>query len=306
MPNRPEAWKGVFPILLTTFDDAGRLDISSQLRLADYLIESGAHGLALFGNASEGYTLSGAERVELMRKILPHINGRVPVIVSSGHTGTDCAADLSREAQDLGADGLMVLPPYYVKPDGEGVIRYYSAISDAVQIPIMVQDAPLLTQVAMPPSLLARMAKEIANIRYVKVEAPPTAPKVSSVRQAADEDLVIFGGLNGQFLLEEFRRGARGTMPGSDLIPEFVAIWNAYESGDHQNALTLFTSALPLIRFELQPALGVAAMKQNLKRAGIIASAAVRHPTRELDREGMTELADLRDALQQRNDRSER
>jgi 2-keto-3-deoxy-L-arabinonate dehydratase len=297
MEQRQTGWKGVFPVLLTTFDEAGRLDIDSQLRLADYLIESGAHGLALFGNASEGYTLSGAERVQLMQAILPHVNRRVPVIVSTGHTGTDCAAELSREAEGLGADGLVVLPPYFVKPDGADLMRYYGAISDAVQIPIMVQDAPLLTQVAMPAALLARMAAEIANVLYVKIEAPPTTRKVSEVRQAVGEDLTLFGGLNGNFLLEELRRGARGTMPGSDLIPEFVAIWNAHESSDIQVARELFTRALPLIRFELQPALGVAAMKQNLKHARIIASATVRHPTRELDAEGLAELAELRDAL---------
>jgi 2-keto-3-deoxy-L-arabinonate dehydratase len=290
-------WEGIFPILLTTFDEAGKLDIDSQLRLADYLIDSGAHGLGLFGNASEGYTLSGAERVRLMQAIVPHVNHRVPVIISTGHTGTDCAAELGREAEGFGADGLVVLPPYYVKPDATDLLRYYGAISDAVKLPIMVQDAPLLTQVAMPPALLARMAKEIANVQYVKVEAPPTAPKVSEVRKAAGDDLTLFGGLNGQFLLEELRRGARGMMPGSDLVPEFVAIWKAYESGDGKAARELFTRILPLIRFELQPALGVAAMKQNLKHAGIISSATVRHPTRELDSEGLVDLAELRSEL---------
>ena len=291
-------WQGIIPILLTTFDEAGRLDIDSQLRLADYLIESGAHGLALFGNASEGYTLSGADRIRLMQAIVPHVNRRVPVIVSAGHTGTDCAAELAREAEGLGADGLVVLPPYYIKPDAGDLMRYYGVVSAAVRIPIMVQDAPLLTQVAMPPTLLARMAKEITNVHYVKVEAPPTAPKVSEVKRAAGDDLTLFGGLNGQFLLEELRRGARGTMPGSDLIPEFVSIWNAHENGDMKTARELFTRILPLIRFELQPALGVAAMKQNLKHAGIIKSATVRHPTKELDSDGLADLADLRVALQ--------
>jgi 2-keto-3-deoxy-L-arabinonate dehydratase len=297
MEHHQARWKGIFPILLTTFDEAGRLDVDSQLRLADYLIESGAHGLGLFGNASEGYTLSGPERLRLMQVILPHVNRRVPVIVSTGHTGTDCAAELGREAEGLGADGLVVLPPYFVKPDGAGLMRYYAAVSDAVKIPIMVQDAPLLTQVTMPPMLLARMAKEIANVLYVKVEAPPTAPKVSEVREVAGDDLTLFGGLNGQFLLEELRRGACGTMPGSDLIPEFVLIWNMHQRGDTKAARELFTRILPLIRFELQPALGVAAMKQNLKQAGVITSATVRHPTRELDSEGLTDLAELRAAL---------
>ena len=298
MNVKKNGWRGVFPILLTTFDEQGELDLKSQVQLADYLLEKGAHGIALFGNASEGYTLSPEERRLLMKELIPRLQGKVPVIVSTGHTGTRCAVELSREAEDFGADGLMILPPYYVKPDGAGVMHYYASISEAVTIPIMVQDAPLLTQVAMPPAALARMGKELGQVKYVKVEAPPTAPKITDVAAAAGDNLTLFGGLNGQFLLEELRRGAQGTMPGSDLIPEFVAIWNAHEKGDADEARRLFTQALPLIRFELQPALGVAAMKQNLMARGVIAHATVRHPTRELDGPGLEELRELSAALE--------
>jgi len=287
-------WEGVFPILLTTFEEDGSLDLKSQLQLVDYLLAAKAHGIALFGNASEGYTLSNAERVELMRKIIPHVRRRVPVIVSSGHTGTDCAAALSKEAQDLGADGLMILPPYYLKPDGAGLMHYYKVISNAVSIPMMVQDAPLMTQVAMPPALLARMAEEIEHVQYAKIEAAPTAVKVSEVRDAAGDKLTLFGGLNGQFLLEELNRGATGTMPGSDLIPQFVELWDAYRSGNADDARKIFRRILPLIRYELQPGLGVSAMKLNLKKLGVVKTSAVRHPTRALDRKGVEELAELR------------
>jgi 4-hydroxy-tetrahydrodipicolinate synthase len=287
-------WEGVFPILLTTFEEDGSLDLKSQLQLVDYLLAAKAHGIALFGNASEGYTLSNAERVELMRKIIPHVRRRVPVIVSSGHTGTDCAAALSKEAQGLGADGLMILPPYYMKPDGAGLMHYYQVISNAVSIPIMVQDAPLMTQVAMPPALLARMAEQIEHVQYAKIEAAPTAVKVSEVRDAAGDKLTLFGGLNGQFFLEELNRGATGTMPGSDLIPQFVELWDAHRSGNADDARKIFRRILPLIRYELQPGLGVSAMKLNLKELGVVKTSAVRHPTRALDRKGVEELAELR------------
>jgi 4-hydroxy-tetrahydrodipicolinate synthase len=113
---------------------------------------------------------------------------------------------------------------------------------------------------------------------------------VTEVRQAAGESLVIFGGLNGQFFLEELQRGARGTMPGSDMIPRFVKIWNAYESGKLREARAEFNRCLPLIRFELQPGLGVSAMKHNLKAANIISFTTVRPPTRALDSAGVEEL----------------
>lgn len=287
-------FRGIFPIVNTTFHDDGRIDLDSQRRLVRFLIASGAHGLGLFGNASEGYALGEDERRQLLRVILDEVAGAVPVVVSSGHTGTDVAVALSREAEAAGASALMVLPPYYMKPDAEGVFHYFSAIAHAVRIPIMVQDAPLMTQVPMGPDLLARMGRELEPVSLVKVEAPPTSPKISKLRQLAGDALRLFGGLNGHFLLEELARGAVGTMPGCDMTDAFVRIWDAWTAGDEPAARAAFSRILPLIRYELQPAYGVAVMKQNLFDAGIIASSRVRHPTRTLDAADIAEVRAIR------------
>ena len=192
--------RGVFPIVVTPFHDDGRVDFESLDRLVDHLIAAGAHGLGLFGNASEGYTLLANERVEMLKRIVKRVDGRVPLVVSSGHTGTDAAAVLSKEAEDMGASALMVLPPYLLKPDGDGLMYYFQRISKSVSIPIMVQDAPLMTGVSMPAGLLGRMAREIEHVRSAKVEAPPTTPKISALKAALNgsDDFAIFGGLNGQ------------------------------------------------------------------------------------------------------------
>jgi 4-hydroxy-tetrahydrodipicolinate synthase len=287
--------EGIVPIVVTTFRDDGSLDLESQRRLVHFLLEQGAHGLGLFANASEGYTLLEHEREQLQQMMVKEVNGRVPIVVSASHTGTDAAAVLAKRAEDLGADALMVLPPYYMKTDAEGTFHYYATMNAAVSIPIMVQDAPLMTGVAMPPALLGRMARELENVRYAKVEAPPTAPKVTQVRDACPSDFVILGGLNGQFFLEELERGARGTMPGSDMTRRYVNMWNSFEKGDIAAAWDEFTCALPLMRFELQPGMGVSAMKHNLVHAGVIANARVRHPTRSLDGDSLRELALLRE-----------
>ncbi|MEO7143432.1 MAG: dihydrodipicolinate synthase family protein [Bryobacteraceae bacterium] len=285
--------EGIFPILNTTFHQDGTLDLDSQARLVHYLMEAGAHGLGLFGNASEGYALLPDERVKILQLVASEVNQRIPLVVSSGHTGTDAAILLSKEAADLGASALMVLPPFYLKTDANGLMHYYDAISKAVRIPIMVQDAPAMTQVAIPPSLLARMRREIEGVQYAKVEAPPTAPKISAVIQAGGP--TVFGGLNGQFMIEEIQRGARGIMPGSDMIPIFVRIWNLLDAGDETGAWRIFAQALPLIRFELQPGMGVSAMKHNLVAAGVIRCARVRHPTATLDGRSVKELEFLRE-----------
>ena len=154
-----------------------------------------------------------------------------------------------------------------------------------------------MTQVAMPAALLGRMGREIENVRYVKVEAPPTAPKTTAILEAAKGSLIAFGGLNCQFMIEEIGRGARGMMPGSDLIGELVAVWNALERGDTAGAWQVFTHILPLLRFELQPGMGVSAMKHNLVARGVIRSAAVRHPTASLDARSLDELQVLRERI---------
>jgi 4-hydroxy-tetrahydrodipicolinate synthase len=286
----------VFPIVNTTFRDDGAIDVASQLRLVRFLLDAGASGLGLFGNASEGYTLGPDERRTLTKAIVAEVAGRVPVVVSTGHTGTDQAVALSREAEELGADALMVLPPYFVKPDAEGVFLYFQAISDAVKIPVMVQDAPLMTGVTIGVDLLARMHRELPRIVLVKVEAPPTPGKVSALHAKA-EGLVVFGGLNGNFLLEELARGAVGTMPGSDMTDAFVRIQGRFEKGDEDGAREDFVRHLPLIRYELQPGLGVSVMKTNLKAAGIIASSRVRHPTNTIDAAAIREVEAIRRGL---------
>jgi 2-keto-3-deoxy-L-arabinonate dehydratase len=290
--RKQTALQGVFPILATTFHDDGTLDLESQASLVRHLLAQGADGLGLFGNASEGYALSDAERITLLKHVREAAGPDVPLIASTGHSGTALAAELSRKTEDAGADALMILPPSYMKTDVDGLMFYYEAISKAVHIPIMVQDAPLMTQVAMPASLLSKLGREIENVKYAKVEAPPTAPKISAVTRAGD--ITAFGGLNGNFFIEEYHRGARGIMPGSDMIGSFASIWSALEAGDDSRGWQIFTRILPLIRFELQPGLGVSAMKHNLKSAGVIKSSYVRHPTGSLDQAAIAELAFLR------------
>ncbi len=292
-----ETLRGIVPIVVTTFHEDGSLDLESQRRLIRHLLDQGVHGLALFGNASEGYALTSSEREELLGITLKEVKGRVPVIASTGHNGTHAAVELSRAAEQAGADALMVLPPFYVKPDGQGVFDYFAAISQAVRIPIMVQDAPLMTQVPIPAALLARMSNELEHVRYAKVEAPPTAPKITDVLQMAKGSITLFGGLNGNFLIEELDRGAVGTMPGSDLCAPFGRVWNAYQRGDRAKARTEFQKMLPLIRYEIQPGLGVSVMKLNLMARGIIACAVVRPPTKTVDPIGLKEVEELRGEL---------
>ncbi len=290
----PAAFQGVFPMLATPFGEDGQFDMASQLRLVDHLLEQGVHGLGAFGNAGEGYALLPEEKRALLDGIVRRVDERVPVIVGVGATGTAAAVQACQQAEGQGARGLMVLPPFYVKPDTDGLRFFFSALSEAVSIPIMVQDAPLLSQVPMPSALLARLARENEHVEYAKVEAPPTAPKISCTAEHAAGALGLFGGLNGQFMIEECQRGAQGVMPASDMAAIYVAIWNALRDGDAASAWDAFLRVLPLVRYELQPGLGVSAIKHSLVAQGVIRSAFVRHPGRCLDAAGLSELGHLR------------
>jgi 4-hydroxy-tetrahydrodipicolinate synthase len=285
--------RGVIPILNSAFQDNGDLDLYSQEKLVEFLLESGVGGIALFGTASEGYTLSAAERESILKMVLNVVKGRVPIVVSTGATGTRLAVEQSVAAQEAGADALMIVPPYYLKPDGAGVRHYFEAIAARVTIPIMIQDAPLMTGVNMPAALLASLCKETDCIHYVKIEQPPTAPKITAFVSEVGNSGFAFGGLNGQFLIEEVRRGSIGVMPGSDLADKFQKLWTLLEKKEFEEAQRLFNICLPLLRYELQPGLGVSTMKTNLVRKGIFKSAVVRHPTLTVDNYAIQEIASL-------------
>ncbi len=285
--------RGVVPILNTAFQDNGDIDLYSQEKLVEFLLESGVHGIALFGTASEGYTLNGRERDTVFQMVRRVVNGRVPIVVSTGATGTRIAVEQSVAAQEAGADVLMIVPPYYLKPDANGIRHYYESIAAKVTIPIMIQDAPAMTGVTMGVPLLAGLCKDLGCIQYVKIEHPPTAPKVTAFVNEVGTHGFAFGGLNGQFLIEEVKRGSIGVMPGSDLADRFQKLWTLLEAKQYEAAQQFFNICLPLLRYELQPGLGVSTMKNNLVRRGILKSAAVRHPTLSVDRHAIEEIASL-------------
>ncbi len=197
---------GVLPILVTPFDDEGRLDEESLRNLVEFFIARGCHGLTVLGIAGEVHKLSDAERQRLVEVVVDQARGRVPVVVGTGHSGFEVAAELSRAAEAAGADALLVMPPYVIRPDPDGIYEYYKTIAEAVNIPIVVQDEPTTTGVNLPAALIARLG-EIPGVAYAKVEAQPTPPKFTAIRKLSADRLGLFGGAWGPLFL-------RGAVPG--------------------------------------------------------------------------------------------
>jgi 4-hydroxy-tetrahydrodipicolinate synthase len=286
---------GVCPILATPFDEEGRIDEDSMRSLVDFELKAGVHGVTLFGIAGEGFKLSEAERDHLTTVVVEQVDGKVPVIVGTGATGTDLAVLLAQKAEAAGADALLVLPPYFVKPGEEGLVQYYQAIDSMVSVPIIVQDEPQNTGVTMTPALIARLAEEIETCRYAKIESRPSTTKITALRALTGDRMGIFGGLGGMYCLEELVRGAVGIMTGFAFPEALVQVYNHFTSGELNRATESYLRFLPLLVYEGQQGIGLAIRKEVLRLRGVIKCSHVRQPGAGLDETSKQELHRLLD-----------
>ena len=273
-------YRGVFPVVPTTFTPGGELDLPSQLRCVDFMIDAGSTGLCILANFSEQFVLSDAERETLTTAILKHVNGRVPVIVTTTHFGTEVCARRSRRAQDAGASMVMVMPPYHgatIRVSEEKIYEFYARLSDAISIPIMIQDAPV-SGTALPAAFLARMAKEIANVAYFKIETAGAASKLRELIRLGGE--AIEGPWDGEeaiTLLPDLHAGATGAMTGGAYPDGIRQIMDAWAAGDAEAATVAYGKWLPLINYENRQG-GILTAKALMKAGGIIACEDPRHP----------------------------
>ncbi|MEO8281223.1 MAG: dihydrodipicolinate synthase family protein [Ideonella sp.] len=273
-------YRGVFPVVPTTFTDAGELDLASQKRCVDFMIDAGSNGLCILANFSEQFVLSDDEREVLTRAILEHVDGRVPVIVTTTHFGTGVCAARSRRAQDMGAAMVMVMPPYHgatIRVPEPLVVEFYQRLSDAIDIPIMIQDAPV-SGTPLAASTLARIARETANVRYFKIEVAQVANKLRELIALGGE--AIEGPWDGEeaiTLLADLDAGATGAMTGGGYPDGIRQILDAYTAGRREEAVAAYTRWLPLINFENRQG-GILSAKALMKAGGVIDCEAPRHP----------------------------
>jgi dihydrodipicolinate synthase/N-acetylneuraminate lyase len=273
-------YQGVFPVVPTTFTDSGELDLPSQKRCVDFMIDAGSTGLCILANFSEQFVIADAERELLTKTILEHVAGRVPVIVTTTHFSTRLCIERSVRAQQQGAAMVMAMPPYHGAtlrvPEGQS-IEFFARLSEALAIPIMVQDAPV-SGTTLSAATLARIARETANVRYFKIEVPQAAAKL--------RDLIALGGdaIEGPWdgeeaitLLADLDAGATGAMTGGGFPDGIRQIVDAYAAGHREAAVAAYARWLPLINFENRQG-GFLSAKALMKEGGVIACDAPRHP----------------------------
>ena len=295
-------FRGVFPVMPTTFDDRGELDLDSQKRCTDFMIDAGSNGLCILANFSEQFVLTDDERTLLIDTILDHVAGRVPVIVTTTHFSSKVCAERSHRAQEAGASLVMIMPPYHgatIRVPERGISDFFRIVSDAVDIPIMIQDAPV-SGTSLSAPFLARMAKEIANVAYFKIEVPGAASKLRELIELGGK--AIEGPWDGEeaiTLLPDLDAGATGAMTGGGYPDGIRQIVDAYREGRREEAVEAYNRWLPLINYENRQT-GLIAAKSLMKEGGVITSEAVRHPLQPLHpqtRAGLIEAAQRLDPL---------
>jgi 2-keto-3-deoxy-L-arabinonate dehydratase len=271
---------GVMPVAPTIFDEDEALDLDGQCRVVDYLVAAEVDAICILANYSEQFSLDDGERVAIMEASMGRAAGRVPIIVTTSHFSARVAAARTRDACERGASIAMLMAPFFgtsVRATEDDVVEYFKRVAGDLEIDLMIQDAPM-SATPLPVSLLARIAREVSQVRYVKVEVPQAATKLRALKVTAGESLPgLFDGEEGVTLIHDLDAGAIGTMP-SCLVPhELGGVVRSYQAGRRDEAVREWERLLPLIHFENRH-LGLQATKILLKDAGIIASDRVRSP----------------------------
>src|SRR6201994_2844961 len=301
-PRMTAPLTGVVPVVPTIFHDDETVDLDGTARVVDYLIDGGVDGLCLLANYSEQFSLTDAERDAIARTLLERVAGRLPVIVTTSHYSARVAAARSRAAQDMGAAMVMVMPPFFgaaLTATGPAVIEYFRQVTDSIDIPVMVQDAPL-SPTPLPVSLLVDLVHQVPQVQYAKIEVPQAADKLHALVSALGDRLPgPFDGEESVTLIPDLDAGATGTMPSSTVPAKLDQMARRYLAGDRSGAASAWEELLPLIHFENRQC-GLRAQKILLAQGGIVASDRTRAPFGPVSprtRRGLIELAAARDLL---------
>jgi 4-hydroxy-tetrahydrodipicolinate synthase len=268
---------GVIPILATPFHEDESLDLQSWQRLLEFMLALGVDGVTILGVLGESNRLNDEERQTLIETAVAVVDKRMPIIVGASATGTRTAAYLSRMAQDLGADAVMMTPAKEPVPNEDRIIELYRQVGQNISIPIVLQDHPASTEVHMPAGLIVRIVHAVASIACVKEEAVPTAPKIRQIREGTGErHITILSGLGGLYAPFDLEAGSDGFNTGFAFPEVLQALVAAAGQADWPLVHRIYSRFAALLVFEQQP--GVAVRKELLRRRGVIASGRVRHP----------------------------
>ena len=280
--------KGIYPVVPTPFEADGAIDFDSIDALTEFMVRKSVHGLAVLGALGEGHKLDAFERSQVVRRFKSGMPDGFGLVVGVRAAATDLAVRMAQSAQKDGADALLLGPPP-VQSD-PALLTYYRRVAASVSLPVIIHDYPAATGIFMTPDLIAKIYHTTENIHYIKLEDPPTGPKMMAVLEKTGKKIKIFGALGGLYAFEELDRGAVGIMTGFAYPELLVTIYQRFHTGDIEGAATLFYDMLPLNRLEFQPGIGVSIRKKVFVQRGIFKTSYVRHPGQDADAKTMEHI----------------
>lgn len=273
--------RGVCPIVACPFTQTGEVDLESLERLIDFMADKGCDGVTLFGIAGEYYKLSDEESERMLERTVRAAHRRgLPVIASVTRHATELAVRTARHYQDVGADALMLLPPFFLKPGAEALCEHMRQVCRAVDVPVVIQYAPEQTGVTIAPDALASLRRDVPNELYYKIECKPAGGYITAILEATDHAAGVFIGNAGYQFIEGYDRGACGMMPGASMCDLYVDMARRYLRGDREGAMDLHGSVLlPMLNHIRQnPEMIILYEKRILYKRGVIASPYCRAP----------------------------
>lgn len=273
--------KGMCPIIATPFTEKGAVDFDSFENLVRVLVQGGCHAVTLFGIAGEYYKLSDAEMKRMVRITVDTCRryGGTSIVSVTQHA-TQLAVENARMYQDMGADNLMLLPPFFLKPGQAALYQHMKAVGQAVDIPVIAQYAPEQTGVAIPPQVYADLFAECPNIKYYKIECKPAGAYISNLLRLTDQQVRVFIGNAAYQFIEGFDRGGVGAMPGCSMFDIYLKMYEEYMAGKRDEAAQTHAQLiLPILNHIRQNVeMIIVFEKKILKKRGMIASDFCREP----------------------------
>ncbi len=289
--------QGVLPVLHLPFYENLQIDYDTLQVEVDFAYQCGADGVVM-AMVTEVLRLREQERQQVAEKLVKFSNGRGTVVISVGAESTFTATELARHAEDVGADALMAIPPIATALVEDQLRRYFHDVFAATNLPLVVQDASSYVGKPMSAAFQAQLFNDLGERVYFKPEAAPVGPVISAIHQLTDTKAGIFEGSGGSMLVENFRRGLTGTMPGTDLLDAIVALWRALEKNDEDRIYALAPLVTSILALAVNLDAYLAIEKHLMRRRGIFKNEVVRGPVGfELDTMTRAEVDRLFDRL---------
>lgn len=279
-------WHGSFTIPMTPFDDRDHIDEDVLRAEVEFCVQCGVGGMVVPVMVSEFRLLSEEERRLMIRVPVEVVAGRIPVVANCAAVNTPLAVDYARYAEEIGADAVIAMPPYIHRPDFEKIYAYYKAISDAVSVPVWIQNAGVT---ALSADEIVTLCTKIKNVSWIKEEVFPSTHSISALMAkncAAIEG--VMGGSGGRYMITEKARGSKGVVHACEICDVIQRVWELSDEGRHQQAYDLFDRALPVII--LEGLMGMAFAKEIMVRRGVLKNNRIRSRSMPLDKEDIREI----------------